>query len=100
MGKKPHPLNHRINDAKSLITISSLALLTTLPGALFKDNNMARKVNDFLPEDEKERKFPSIWGSLDPDDPEDDDLTDDFEDDDDDDEEEDEDSDFEEEEDD
>ena len=61
---------------------------------------MARRVNDFLPEDEKERQYPSIWCSLDPDDPEDDDLTDDFEDDEDDDEEEDEDSDFEEEEDD
>ena len=84
MGKKPHPLNHRINDAKSLITISSLALITTLPGALFGVYTMARQVNDFLPEDEKERKFPSVWGSLDPDDPEDDDLTDDFEDDDDD----------------
>jgi len=57
---------------------------------------MARKVNDFLPDDEKERQYPTIWYSLDPDDPEDDDLTDDFDDDDDDDEEEDEDSDFEE----
>lgn len=99
MGKKPHPLNHRINDAKSLINISSLAGINTLPGALFKDNNMARRVNDFLPDDAKERLYPSIWVSLDPDDPEDDDLTDDFEDDDDDDEEEDEYSDFEEEED-
>ena len=97
MGKKPHPLNHRINDAKSLITISSLALITTLPGALFGVYTMARQVNDFLPEDEKERKFPSVWGSLDPDDPEDDDLTDDFEDDDDDDDD-DIDSDFDEEE--
>ena len=84
MGKKPHPLNHRINDAKSLITISSLALITTLPGALFGVYTMARQVNDFLPEDEKERQYPSIWGSLDPDDPEDDDMTDDFDDDDDD----------------
>ena len=99
MGKKPHPLNHRTNDAKSLITISSLAGLNTLQDALFKDKTMARKVNDFLPEDEKERQYPSIWGSLDPDDPEDDDLTDDFEDDEEEDEEEDEDSDFEEEED-
>ena len=84
MGKKPHPLNHRINDAKSLINISSLALITTLPGALFGVYTMARQVNDFLPEDEKERQYPSIWGSLDPDDPEDDDMTDDFDDDDDD----------------
>lgn len=61
---------------------------------------MTRRVNDFLPDDAKERKFPTVWGSLDPDDPEDDDLTDDFEDDEDDDEEGDEDSDFEEEEDD
>ena len=45
---------------------------------------MARRVNDFLPDDEKERQYPTIWYSLDPDDPEDDDLTDDFEDDDDD----------------
>ena len=80
MGKKPHPLNHQIIDAKSLITISSLALLTTLPGALFGVYTMARQVNDFLPEDEKERQFPSIWGSLDPDDPFDDDMTDDVDD--------------------
>ena len=99
MGKKPHPLNHRINDAKSLITISSLAGLNTLQGALFGVYTMARKVNDFLPDDEEKRIFPTVWGSLDPDDPEDDDMTDDFDDDDDDDEEEDEDSDFEEEED-
>ena len=99
MGKKPHPLNHRINDAKSLITISSLAGINTLPGALFGVYTMACKVNDFLPDDEKERQYPSIWVSLDPDDPEDDDMTDDFDDDDDDDEEEDEYSDFEEEED-
>ena len=99
MGKKPHPPNHQINDAKKLITISSLAGRNTLQDAFIKDNNMARRVNDFLPDDLKERLYPSIWVSLDPDDPEDDDLTDDFEDDDDD-EEEDEDSDFEEEEDD
>jgi len=42
---------------------------------------MARRVNDFLPDDAKKRLYPSIWVSLDPDDPEDDDLTDDFEDD-------------------
>ena len=77
----------------------SLAGFNTLQGALFGVYTMARRVNDFLPEDEKERQYPSIWCSLDPDDPEDDDLTDDFDDDDDDDEEEDEDSDFEEEED-
>jgi len=78
----------------------SLAGRNTLPDALFGVYTMARRVNDFLPEDEKERKFPTVWGSLDPDDPEDDDLTDEFDDDDDDDEEGDEDSDFEEEEDD
>jgi hypothetical protein len=74
-------------------------LLTTLPGALFGVYTMARRVNDFLPDDAKERLYPSIWLSLDPDDPEDDDMTDEFDDDDDDDEEGDEDSDFEEEED-
>lgn len=62
----------------------SLAGSNTLQGALFGVYTMARRVNDFLPEDEKERKFPSVWGSLDPDDPEDDDMTDDFDDDDDD----------------
>lgn len=62
----------------------SLAGRNTLPDALFGVYTMARRVNDFLPDDEKERKFPTVWGSLDPDDPEDDDLTDDFEDDDDD----------------
>ena len=62
----------------------SLAGLNTLQDALFGVYTMARRVNDFLPEDEKERQYPSIWCSLDPDDPEDDDLTDDFEDDDDD----------------
>jgi hypothetical protein len=45
---------------------------------------MARKVNDFLPDDEEKRIFPTVWCSLDPDDPEDDDLTDDFDDDEDD----------------
>lgn len=45
---------------------------------------MARQVHDYLPDDEKERTLPSIWHSLDPDDPQDDDLTDDFYDDDDD----------------
>ena len=58
----------------------SLAGRNTLPDALFGVYTMARRVNDFLPED--------------------DDLTDEFDDDDDDDEEGDEDSDFEEEEDD
>lgn len=80
MGKKPHPLNHRIIDRLLPFTLFSLALPTTLPGALFGVYTMARQVNDFLPDDEKERQFPSIWGSLDPDDPFDDDMTDDIDD--------------------
>lgn len=62
----------------------SLAGRNTLPDALFGVYTMARRVNDFLPEDEKERTYPTVWGSLDPDDPEDDDMTDEFDDDDDD----------------